>query len=76
VSPVLVAGSSTSQVWDRLVVSWGWRRAQIEKGRIELALDDVEGTADSIPPVSALAAEAPNERYNAFTYLAGWSADA
>jgi hypothetical protein len=76
VSPILVQGSSTSQVWDRLVVSWGWRRAQIEQGQIEVVLDDVEGTADSLPPANALAAEAPNERYNPFTYLAGWSADA
>jgi hypothetical protein len=76
VSPVLIPGSSTSQVWDRLIASWSWRRAQIEKGRIELVLDDVEGTADSLPPGNALAAEAPNERYNAFSHLAGWRADA
>ncbi len=75
-SPVVVPGSSTALVWEKLETTWRWRREQIEAGRLELVLEDVEPTPESAPPAQALTMEPPNERFNPFVYLAGWGADA
>jgi hypothetical protein len=73
---VSVAGTSTSQVWDRILVSWAWRRRQLEAGRIELVLKEVEPTADSIVPSGGLPVEPRDDRYNSFRHLAGWEPNA
>ena len=57
-------------------MSWGWRRAQIEAGRLELVIEEVEATADSVGPVLGLAVKPPDERFNPFGYLAGWGNEA
>jgi hypothetical protein len=75
-SPVVVPGSSTALLWEKLETTWRWRREQIEAGRLELVLEDVEPTPESAPPAQALTMEPPNERFNPFVYLAGWGADA
>jgi hypothetical protein len=75
-SPVIVPGSSTALVWAKLETTWRWRREQIEAGDLELALEDVEPTPESVPPAQALTMEPSNERFNPFVYLAGWGADA
>jgi hypothetical protein len=71
-----VPGSSTALVWEKLETTWRWRREQIEAGRLELVLEDVEPTPESAPPAQALTMEPPNERFNPFVYLAGWGTDA
>jgi hypothetical protein len=75
-SPVVVPGSSTALVWEKLETTWRWRREQIEAGHLELVLEDVDPTPESAPPPQALTMEPPNERFNPFVYLAGWGADA
>jgi RecB family exonuclease len=75
-TPVVVAGSSTALVWQKLETTWGWRREQIEAGHLELVTEDVEPTAESTPPALGLAIELQGDRFNAYVYLAGWAADA
>ena len=76
VTAIRVPGAATSQVWERLAVSWSWRRIQIEAGRLEVVLEDVEATADSGVPDLGLAAKPPDDRFNPFGYLAGWAEEA
>ena len=64
----------TSDVWRRALVSWQWRIGQIERGAIEVPVDGTEATAESEPPAEGLPGVAPDERYDEFRYLYGWSA--
>lgn len=74
-SPVVVTGSSTALVWEKLETSWRWRREQIEGGHLELVHEDIEPTPESVCPPQALTMEPPNERFNPFVNLAGWGPD-
>ena len=76
VSAISTPGTSTSQLWDRIMATWAWRRTQIEAGALEVVLDGLEPTDESIPPSGALAIEESDPRYNACLTLAGWDADA
>lgn len=75
-TPVVVTGSSTALVWQKLETTWGWRREQIEAGHLELVIEGVDPTPESSPPALCLTIEPPGERFNPFVYLAGWEADA
>lgn len=63
---------NTAQLWQRFLVSWRWRRAQIQAGRFELALEGIDGTDDSTPPEDAISPETLNPAYNDYRALAGW----
>lgn len=76
VTPIRVTGSSTALVWERIMATWAWRRAQIEAGRLEVVLEATESTEESEPPAGTLAIETLDSRYNPFMHLAGWGADA
>ena len=65
------AGESAADLWQRFVESWKWRRAQLDTGRIEVVLDGIEETEDSIAPENGLAVEPLNPRYNDYLVLAG-----
>ncbi|NOU14061.1 MAG: PD-(D/E)XK nuclease family protein [Methylococcaceae bacterium] len=65
-------GENTPQLWFRFLESWKWRKAQIEVGRFEVALESIEATSASIPPDSAMEPEYLNEAYNDYRTLAGW----
>ena len=67
------ANEYTEHLWDRFLHTWKWRKDQVENGKIEVALDKLEGNADSVPPANAMDMEYLNETYNDFLNLAGWS---
>jgi hypothetical protein len=76
VRAISTPGASTSQLWDRIMATWAWRRTQIEAGALEVVMDGLEPTDESVPPPGALAVEESDPRYNACLTLAGWDADA
>ena len=65
-------GENTAQLWQRFVETWKWRRSQIARGLIEVALEGVEETEQSSPPDTAMTMEYLNEGYNDYRALAGW----
>lgn len=67
-----ISGENTAQLWLRFVDTWKWRTGQIAAGAIEVALDSIPTTDESVPPDSALAMENLNEAYNDYRALAGW----
>lgn len=70
--PVPLPDDACAQVWQRAVATWRWRKAQIDAGEVELVLDDLAATEDSIAPSDALAIETLAPQYNPFVHLAGW----
>jgi len=56
----------------RFIESWKWRKAQIDSGLFEVAIDGIEPDAESEPPEKAMKAEMLNVSYNEFASLAGW----
>ncbi len=73
VASIRVPGGSTALVWERISAMWRWRRVQIEQGELEVALEHVEPTAESVPPTEALRPDYLDEQYNPFRHLAGWA---
>lgn len=65
-------GENAAQLWQRFLVTWRWRVAQIQAGRFEVALDAIAVTDDSVPPEEAMAMETLNVAYNDYRTLAGW----
>lgn len=65
-------GENTAQLWQRFLVSWCWRVAQVRAGRFEVCLDRIPETDASVPPATGLAAETLNETWNDYRTLAGW----
>ena len=65
-------GENAAQLWQRFLVSWAWRRRQLDAGRVEVALDGISEDDDSVPPPDAIAPEYLNEAYNEYLCLAGW----
>lgn len=76
VKPIMVSGASTSLLWERIMTTWAWRRAQIEAGALELVSEEVEPTEASQWPDGAVPIEPLDSRYNPFVHLAGWDAGA
>ena len=66
------SGENTAQLWQRFLATWRWRVAQIEAGRVEVALDGISVTDESEPPEDAMAMETLSESYNDYRSLAGW----
>ncbi len=65
---------ATAALWEQAKATWRWRRAQIDKGAIELVVDGTEPTDESAPPSDAMLIEPLDARYNPYAYLAGWEA--
>lgn len=66
------SGENTAQLWQRFAESWKWRKAQIEAGTFEVALESIPSTDESVQPDEAIAPEYLNESYNDYRALAGW----
>ena len=66
------SGENTSRLWLRFMETWKWRRAQIEAGAFEVAIESIETTDESVPPEEALEMEYLSENYNDYRSLAGW----
>lgn len=67
-----VADEGAAHLWQRFLKTWAWRRAQTDRGRIEVVLEEHE---DELPAEDALAIEVLNINYNDFSALAGWGED-
>lgn len=64
-----MAEDGPAQLWQRFLVSWQWRRQQLDQGLIEVVLDDEK---DADPPDEGLRTEVLNPNYNDYLTLAGW----
>ena len=71
---VLQGEGATAALWEQAKATWRWRRAQVDKGAIELVVDGTEATDESAPPSDAMLIEPLDARYNPYTHLAGWEA--
>jgi hypothetical protein len=72
--PVMIKNSETLDVlWARFQVSWRWRRAQLDRGEIEIVGKEVEPEAAAESPPDGFALEELGESYNAYRYLRGWA---
>jgi RecB family exonuclease len=76
VNAVRAPDMSTAALWEKVSVTWAWRCAQLEAGRLEIVREELDETEESNPPIGALAIEPLNERYNPCARLAGWSTEA
>ena len=63
---------NNAQLWQRFIETWTWRQLQIKAGQIELVLEDIEATEQSVFPEDALQAQALNPSYNDYLNLVGW----
>ena len=66
------ADEGPAQLWQRFLVSWQWRRQQLDQGQIEVVLDEA---SDADPPDDGLRPEVLNPNYNDYLTLAGWKDD-
>ena len=63
---------NTAELWLRFVETWKWRRAQLDDGQVEVALQSIEEAEESAYPEAGLSAQVLNENYNDYLALAGW----
>lgn len=71
-----VSEEGPAHLWQRFLVSWQWRRQQLDQGLIEVVLgQDDESSSDVVPPEDGLAPEVLNLSYNDYLTLAGWEED-
>ena len=65
-------GESAASLWLAFEKTWKWRRAQLNKGLIEVTVTGTEADKDSVPPTGALEVGEHNDRFNDFAALTGW----
>ncbi len=65
---------TTAHVWQRFLATWRWRMDQIDAGSIEVVVDDIEATPESVEPEDGLAIAARNLAWSHFANLVGWRA--
>ena len=71
-----VAEEGSAHLWQRFLVSWQWRRQQLDQGLVEVVLGESEDPSDDeAPPEDGLTPELLNPGYNDYLTLAGWEAD-
>ena len=66
------SGEGVTNLWHRLGVTWDWRWAQLEAGRIEVVTELTEPDDDSAPPDAGLAPVTGGDPFDDFVRLAGW----
>ena len=62
---------STPHLWEQFKKSYLWRNKMLKKKQIEVVLEDIDETDDSVPPEDGLKPEYLNSAYNDFLTLAG-----
>ncbi len=68
-----VGDESPAHLWRRFLVSWQWRREQLDQGQLEVVVSEHEDPpADEAAPEDGLAPELLNPSYNDYLTLAGW----
>lgn len=68
-----VADEGAAHLWQRFLVSWQWRRQQLNQGLIEVCLEEAE---EPSAPAEGMAMDILNANYNDYLVLAGWGEDA
>ena len=63
---------STPNLWERFKVSYAWRTALLDQGRIEVVVENIEATEESAFPEDGLESEILNPNYNDYLTLVGW----
>ncbi len=67
---------SAAEYWQRFEQSWRWRKAQFDRGLVEVTVSDTEPTADSSPDDDALPIPEASDNFNDYSVLTGWGANA
>ncbi|MBP6682091.1 MAG: PD-(D/E)XK nuclease family protein [Halioglobus sp.] len=67
---------SAAQYWQRLEQTWRWRRAQFDRGLVEVTVTDTEATADSMPGDDGLPMPETSDSFNDYRVLTGWGGNA
>jgi RecB family exonuclease len=65
-------GETTADLWRRFEVTWRWRRAQLDRGLIELTVEGAEPDEASEAPEDGLKLEDHADRFNYYSALMGW----
>ncbi len=65
------SGEATSNLWERFKISHAWRSGLLQQGKIEVVLDGLMESEDSMPPEDGLKPEILNSNYNDYLVLAG-----
>ncbi len=72
--PVIVKDPQTlDALWNRFGASWRWRRAQFDRGEIEIVGEEIEPEQAAEPPADGFTLEELKEDYNAYRHLRGWA---
>ena len=66
------SGENPAQLWQRFRESWKWRHEQLLAGNIEVVLEELQETPESVPPSAGLEIEPLSPQYNDYLTLAGW----
>jgi hypothetical protein len=65
-------GETTADLWRRFEVTWKWRRAQLDRGLIEMTIEGAEPDVASKAPEDGLKLEDHADRFNDYPVLMGW----
>lgn len=63
---------NTAQYWQRFEQSWRWRKAQFDKGLVEVTVTDTEPDEDSMPDEDCLDIPEASDMFNDYAVLTGW----
>jgi hypothetical protein len=66
---------STAQLWERFKSTYQWRKSLLTDGAIEVVLEGLEETDESVHPETGLKPEILNQNYNEYLSLAGWRSE-
>jgi RecB family exonuclease len=67
-----VNGESVLEFWQRVEATWKWRRAQLDRGLIEVSVTDTEPDEGSDPGDTGLTLPPTDDKYDIYTALTGW----
>jgi RecB family exonuclease len=67
-----VNGESVLQFWQRVEATWKWRRAQLDRGLIEVSVTDTEPDEGSDPGDAGLPLPPTDDKYDIYMTLTGW----
>jgi len=63
---------STLLYWQRFENTWRWRKAQFDRGRVEVTVTGTEPDENSTPDDGSLDIPATSDTYNDYAVLTGW----
>ncbi len=66
------ANEDAEALWRRAVASYRWRRAQLDRGYVEVVVTGTESAERELPPADALGSDGEPDRFDVFGALTGW----